>query len=163
MNKKIAILVVVCFVAVASMQMSYAEEEYTKLVGCGTDDNEVSDDVGVVSANIDDGNNLVISVYNAYPCYEAYVNFTIKHLGNIETAPTVYLDAIDITNLYAGVEMDVFVTDMLGDPIPINTALDPGESLECLVTITMLQDADEDASYSFSVDLSFSDTPKNLF
>ena len=157
MNKKIGLVVVVAVIAIASMQMSYAEEEYTKLVGCATDDNEIDPDLGSVSAIINDGNNLVISVYNAYPCYEAYVNYTVKHVGNLETAPTVYLDAIDITNPYAGVEMNVVVTDILGNPIPINTALDPGETLECLVTITMLDGAVEDESYLFNIDMYFSE------
>lgn len=163
MKNKLTILVLVVFVAIASIQISYAEEEYTSFVSCGTSDNEfeagVTDpkNVGSVSANINNGDNLIISVYNDYPGYVAYVNFTIKHLGSIETAPTVYLAAIDITNAYSGVEMDVSVTDLLGDPIPINTALAPGDELEGLVTITMLDGADEDSSYSFSVDLSFSE------
>ena len=156
MGNKLVILFLVAFVAVASMQMSYAEEEYAAFVGTNCWDNEGVVESGTVSSIINNAGDLVISVFNAYPCYEAYINFTVKHLG-IEDSPTIYLTAITIDNSYAGVEMDVVITDLDGDPIPLYTSLSHGEQLEGLVTITMLPDAEEDSSYSFSVDLTFSD------
>jgi len=53
--------------------------------------------------------------------------------------------------------MDVAVTYLNGDPIPLGSESEllPGETMECLVTITMLPAADEDQSYLFSVDLAF--------
>ena len=159
MKNKLAILVLVAFVAIASMQMSYAEEEYTAFVGCGTGDNETVVDTGSVSATIDSAGDLIISVYNAYPSYEAYVNFTIEHLGSVGEAPRVFLTALGITNAYVGVEMNVVVTDLDGVPIPLYTTyLDPGDTLEGLVTITMLPGAVEGQSYSFAVDLTFMDS-----
>ena len=158
MGNKLVILVIVAFFAVASMQMSYAEEEYAAFVGTGSWDNEGIDDAASVESIINDAGDLVISVFNAYPCYEAYVNFTVEHLGS-EEAPLIYLTAITINNAYAGVEMNVVVTDLAGVPIPLYTTLLPGEQLEGLVTITMLPDAQEDSSYSFSVDFTFSDVP----
>ena len=55
MKNKLAILIPVVFIAIASMQMSYAEEEYASFIGCGTSDNEFIQNVGAVSANINDG------------------------------------------------------------------------------------------------------------
>ena len=146
MRHKFAILLIVVFVSIASMQMSFAQEDYAEIVGYGTEDNEVGEDAGVVSAGVNDGGNLIISVYNSYPCYEAYVNFTIK---NINDETTIYLFELLIDNAYAGVEMDVALTYLNGDPIPLDTELLPGETMECLVTITMLPAADEDQSYLF--------------
>ena len=150
-------VVLIAVIAIASMSMSYAEEEYAQFVGYGVDDNEGVKDVGTVTAEINSGGDLVINVYNGYPGYVAEVNFTIEHIGGAET-PRIYLTVLDVTNAYAGVEMDVVVTDLAGDPIPLYTTyLDPGDRLEGLVTITILPDADQEASYGFSVDLTFDD------
>jgi len=62
-------LVIVVFVSIASMQMSFAQEDYAEIVGYGTSDNEVGEDVGSVSAGVNDGGHLIISVYNSYPCF----------------------------------------------------------------------------------------------
>lgn len=159
MSKKLAILVLIVFVVIASMQMSYAQEDYADIIGYETYDNEfeagVADpkDVGTVSASINNGGNLIISVYNAYPGYVAYVNFTIK---NVNSELSIYLDEIVIVNDNAS-KMNVAVTDLSNNPIPLDTELLPGETMECLVTITMLPAADQDQSYLFSVDLNFGD------
>jgi len=160
MNKKLGILALaVCF-SLTSMQMGFAQENYTVFVGYDSWDNEIEKDVGDVTAHIEDPLNLVIYVGNAYPTYVAYVNFTIKHMGN-ENAPEVFLACIDINNPYAGVEMDIDITDLNGDPIPIGTSLLPGETLEGMITITVLNEVDEDTSYSFGVGLTFSELLSN--
>ena len=64
-------LVVAVFFSIASMSISYADEEIVVFVGSGTDDNEIVNDVGAVTADINNGGNLIINIYNAYPGYEA--------------------------------------------------------------------------------------------
>ena len=159
MKKKLGLLsFVVAVIALASMGMSYATEDYAAFIGCGFWDNEVVKDVGIVYAYIDVEGNLTISVSNAYPHYEAYVNFTIKNTAELGSGITIYVTKIDIANIYAGTIMDITVTYLNGNPIPVNAPIDPGEKLEGLVTITMLDGAKEGKSYSFGVDIEFSDT-----
>ena len=152
MKNKLPLIVLVVFVAFTSVQMSFAAEEYAEIISYSTSDNETSVDAGSVSASINGGGDLVISVYNAYPSYEAYVDFTIE---NTDEEVTLYLSEILINNVYSGVEMDVAVTYFDGTPIPIDTELAPGATMDCLVTITILPAALEDESYSFSIDLNF--------
>ena len=159
-RNKIPILVLVVFVAIASMQMSFAQEDYAAVIGCGTWDNEFESgavdpkDVGDVFAKINDGDDLTISVYNAYPGYEACVNFTVK---NVNDTTSIFVEELLINNVYENVEMDVDVTYLNGDPIPLGAELLSGETMECLVTIIMLPAANQGQSYGFSVDLDFGD------
>ena len=159
MDRRITLLIVVAVIVFASIGMSYACDDFTKFEDCGFWDNECvgcAKDIAAVTAHIDSSGNLNISVSKAYPYYEAYVNFTIKHIGS-SNDPTVYLKDIDIINPYAGVEMDITVTYLNGDPIPIGTSLNPGDTLEGLVTISMLDGADHDQTYEFSIHIIFSD------
>ena len=156
MNKKLGLFAVIICFSLTGMQMSFAQENYTVFTNCNSWDNESIKDIGEVQANIEDPLNLVISVAKAYPTYEAYVDFTIEHMGSND-APVVYLSSIDISNPYQGNEMDIELTDSNGDPILIGTSLDPGDTLEGIVTITVLNEVDENNDYSFSVGLTFSE------
>ena len=127
MKNKLGLLVLVVFIALASMGMSYADDKFIELFGPVTSwDNEGVDNVGVVIAYPYQGD-VVVSVSNAYPGYEAYVTFSIIHISD-GTDP-IYVDGIVIDNSYAGTEMDVVVTDWNGDPIPVDTVLYPGDIL----------------------------------
>ena len=121
--------------------------------GCGAEDNEGEYDIGEVNAFIDSNGILIISVSKAYSLYKAYVNFTVKNTGTSPNDPTIYLKSRPITN---PPEISVELTDpFTGLPIPINTALDLGEELECLITITILDGAEQLESYEFDIVLNF--------
>lgn len=155
MKKKLAaLLVFVAVVALASMGMSYAADKDVFFIGCGAWDCEVEKDVGNVSAHIDSMGDLNISVSNAYPGYEACVNFTIKYTAPFGGDERVYLTEIDITNNFPSV-MDIIVTGIAVGPTPIHQ----GEKLEGLLTITIKDGAEEDQPYWFDVDIKFEDVP----
>ena len=156
MNRKLVLLFLVAVFALSSMGMSYAQDKFVIFTGpFVASDNEVSKDVGDVYVFPDQEDHLVVSVSNAYPGYEAYVTFNIQYI--FDGSDPIYVEGIDITNIYAGTEMDVVVTDLSGNPIPVGTQLDPGDILGVRLTITMLDDAVQDTSYSFGVDFEFSD------
>ena len=123
--------------------------------GCGAEDNEVEYDIGEVNAFIDSNGILNISVSKAYSLYKAYVNFTVKNTGTSPNDPIIYLKSRPITN---PPEISVELTDFFtGLPIPINTPLAPGAELEGLITITILDGADQLESYEFDIVLNFDD------
>jgi len=146
-------LVLAIIFALGSMSMSYSQEDYMHFIGCDYEDNEAAgEDVASVGATIVNNKELEITVYNAYPGYVAEVNFTVKHTG--ETGgPVMYLTYIGD---YSSAEMDVVVTDLDGDPIPLYSNYDPGDLLEGLITISVYQPAEQGHSYSFNFDLEFS-------
>ena len=154
MKKKLGILVIVLVFAFSTMGMSYANNNYAQFVQSSSWDNEVGKNVGTVSAYIDNPGNLIISLSNAYPGYEAYVSFRVQHIG-VSGDPTIYLKYINITNNFPTV-MNILVTDPMGDPIPINYPLGPGDTLDGLITITMKQGAEEEKLYSFNIQFDFS-------
>ena len=158
MNKKLVLIVLVAFVVVSSMGMSYASDKDVSFISCGTDDNEVAENVGGVSANIDGAGDLIVSLLNAYPGYEAYVTFTIEYTDASGGSDPVYLKAIVVDNGNQS-KIDVVVTDPAGNPIPIDTILYPDDTLDGLLTVTMLDGAEQAESYSFGVDIDFSDEP----
>jgi hypothetical protein len=158
MNKKLALIVLVAFIILSSMGMSYASDKDVSFISCGTDDNEVVENVGGVSAHIDGTGDLIVSLINAYPGYEAYVDFTIQYTDASDESDPVYIKAIDIDNGNQS-KIDVVVTDPAGNPIPIDTILYPNDTLDGILTVTILDGAEETASYSFGVDIDFSEEP----
>jgi len=154
--KKAVVLVFIVLIAAnvfASMSMSYATNTFTVLVGCDSWDNDDDGkDIGDVSAIIDLDGDLVISLSGVYPGYVAYVNFTIKNFGYPDD-PAMYLRNIDITNPPV---LSVTVTYLNGDPIPVDTPLESGETLEGLVTVSVLDGVEELQTYNFDVTLVFS-------
>ena len=157
MIKKLAAsLVLVAFVTLASMGISYATEEYAEFTFMDSWDNEgVVNDIGDVSAFIDTAGALNISVTNAYPGYMGYVWFQITHIGG-EDDPRIYLTSINPTNPS---EIDIAITELNENPIPINTYLDPGDALDGMVNISILQEANQGQSYGFNVVITFEDAP----
>lgn len=152
MNKKLGLLaVIVCF-ALSSMQMSFAQENHTVFIGCDSWDNETTKDIGEVYANILNPHNLSITLVDAYPTYVGYVNFTVKNNG-LGDPDFAFLR--DIITSYDGNKMDIKVTYLDGSTIPLPTGISAGDTLEGLVTISVLNDVDEDSSYSFNIELIF--------
>ena len=158
MIKKLAApLVLVAFIVLASMGMSYATEEYAEFTFMGSWDNESVKEVGHTSAFVDNEGVLNISVTNAYPGYSGYVWFQITHIGGSE-APRIYLTEIDPDPTNPS-EIDIAVTDLNENLIPINTYLDPGQSLDGMVNVTILQEAGQAQSYGFNVAITFDEVP----
>ena len=152
MKKKLGLLFVVVTLALSSLGMSYAGDSFTAFVGFGTWDNDDNGkNVGSVTAQIVNPSNLTITVYNAYSGYVAKVNFTIKHIGEPGESPRVYLDSLKVFHPHA---VSIIVTDLSGDPIPMDIPLDPGETLEGLVTIKILN-IKEDKTYTFGINIAF--------
>jgi len=157
MIKKLAApLVLVAFVALASMGISYATDEYAEFTFMDSWDNESVKEVGHTSGSVDNAGVLNIFVTNAYPGYSGYVWFQITHIGE-NGAPRIYLTNIDPD--YPSSIMDIVVTDLNEDPIPKNTFLDPGQSLDGMVNVTILQEAGQAQSYGFNVVITFKDAP----
>jgi len=158
MNKKLVLVVFVAFIVLSSMGMSYASDKDVYFSMSSTDDNEVAENVGEVYAYITQAGDLNVSLLNAYPGYEAYVDFTIMYTDASGGSDPVSLKAIVVTNGNQS-KIDVVVTDPAGNPIPINTVLYPNDTLDGLLTITMLDGAEEGESYSFGVGIDFSEEP----
>ena len=161
MNKKLVLVVFVVFIVLASMGMSYASDKDVFFITSSSSDNEGSDDVGEISSYINDAGDLIVSVINAYPGYEGYVAFTIQYIDSSGGEDPVYLKAITVDNGNQS-KINVVVTDPAGEPIPIDTPLYPDDTLDGLLTVTILDGAEESASYSFGVGIDFSDVPPIL-
>ena len=111
MKKKLALfsLAMVTVMALASMGISYANNDFVFFTGCGYEDNETTKEVGLVYAEINGaGTNLSIDILNAYPGYIAYINFTAKNTGAESNDPIMYLKSITIIN---PPEISVVLTD----------------------------------------------------
>ena len=157
MKKKIALIVIIVVLALCSMSLSYANDNLIAFVGCDSWDNETYKFIGDVNAYIDLDGQLNISITDAYPQYEAYVNFTIKNIGHPED-PTVLLNEIEVINGNESA-LSIVVTDLDGNPIPVDAPIDPGETLDGLVTISVLNEIEESHTYSFGVKLKFDYDP----
>lgn len=93
---------------------------------------EVSEDVEV--------SKLIVTIGNAYPGYEAYVDFTIKNVGDyhvhIESVPT------DNPNPEA---LSVDITDLTC------TTFGPGATVSGTVTVGVLDGAEQKTTYTFNI------------
>ena len=159
-NLGLPFLVAVIVLVLASMGMSYATDKEVLFIQYGASDNDGVNGVGDVTVYVNQTGVLIVSVYNAYPGYEAYVTFTIKYIYLEGEEDPIYVTGINPN--YPGTVMDIEVTDPDGVPIPINTPLYPNpaeDSIDVELTLTMLPGAEESQPYSFGVDIGFSDVP----
>ncbi len=152
MKKELGALLFVIIISFASMGTSFAGDKHTEFTQFSFGDNEELKDVGYVSAYINQAGNLIVTVSDAYPGYEAWVTFVIQNIGGPED-PGMYLWSISFINGNTS-KIDIDVTDPLGGSL-INTYIDPGETLKGLLTITALPGAEQDASYSFGANIVF--------
>jgi len=158
MKKELGVLIFVTIIAFASMGTSFAGDKHTAFVQSYAWDEEEFKDVGYVSAYISQTGELIVTVSDAYPGYVAFVSFTIQNIGIPNEDPGMYLISIGPINGNTS-KLDVAVTDPSGNQIPINTYLDPGDTLDGLLTITALPGAEQDASYSFGANIVFDSIP----
>jgi len=109
-------------------------------------DNEIEKDVGHVYAWIATCKYTIkVSVCNAYPCYEAYINYTIKNIGNMKA----HIDkiTIDNPNLEA---LEISITNHEC------TWIAPNEKINGQLTVHVLQEAQQNHTYKFEIKIDLS-------
>jgi len=106
-----------------------------------TTDNEIEKDVADVYAEItNDGNTINAYITNAYPCYEAYITYTIQNTGN---KPTHFKN---LTIINPNPEaLEITTTNHTC------TWLQPSETIEGVTTIHILQEAKQNWQYTFQI------------
>lgn len=148
--KKLFATLILTMIALSTTGYSYAcsnggihinsncDIEFTTVT---TTDNEIEKDVANVHAQITpDGNTIQTYISNAYPCYEAYINYTIQNTGN---KPTHF------TNLT--------ITNPNPEALEITTTnhtctwLQPSETVVGSTTIHILQEAEQNWQYTFQI------------
>ena len=115
----------VCIVSIASDDVGL-DPGYTK-------------DVASTSVSIVDCKTATITVTGAYPCYQNFVHFTTDIRGTVP----VILENIIITNPNACIEVRAW--DGLGEQ------RHPGERADNTIWFHVLQCADQNATYTFTV------------
>jgi hypothetical protein len=117
-----------------------------KFIKVSTSDNEFEKEVGNVRATIScDGDTITVCINNAYPCYRAYINFTIKNQG----CRPVHIDGVTIGD-YNITALDITLTGITGCWIC------PCECIKGQLTVHTLQEAQECHTYTFKVKIAFS-------
>jgi hypothetical protein len=153
MKTKMAILIIVAMIALSTMGYSYAclnggIQTDCCLCNCAviftraaTWDNEIVKDVGRVHAQITcTGDTIKVCVENAYPCYRAYLNYTIQNQGQ---SPIEFVN-ITINNPYPKA-LEITTTSLP------STWFQPGQTTQGLVTVHVLEPARQDWQYTFQI------------
>jgi hypothetical protein len=157
---KIFALIILAIIALTSIGYSYAclnggiQVNYHPSCYCNvvfikvrTYDNEIEKDVGKVYAQIScDGGTIQVCIDNSYPCYKAYINFTIKNKG----CNPVHIDEVKIQ------DYDKTALEMEMINIIVCTWISPCETISGLLTVHTLQEAQECHTYAFKVVIKFS-------
>jgi hypothetical protein len=158
MKTKIFALIVLAIIALTTIGYSYACYNGGFQIDCYCDcdvdfikvktwDNEIEKDVGNVSAKITNcGNAIDVCITNAYPCYEAYVNFTIKNKGN----RPVHIDEVKIED-YNKTALEIEMTNIIAC-----TWINPCEKINGQLIVHTLQEAEECHTYTFKIVIKFS-------
>ena len=154
--KKIGIICLALVLALGTLGVGYAMWDKTLYINGTVNTGEVnleilsasSDDVGIdpgkdkdvgsCTATVD-GQTVVVTIENGYPCYYTYVHFTAHNNGTVP----VKLQAINIT---APPEITVTGSNSIGEQI------DPSERRDNTLYIHVEQDAEELATYTFTVE-----------
>lgn len=156
MKAKIFALLILTMIALSTIGYSYAcwnggirinhycsgrkcDVEFTKVV---TTDNEIDENVANVCAEIEGSKDKIeICITDSYPCYEAYINFTIENTGN---KPTL-IDGIIIGD-YDETALEIETTKMI-----VCTWISPSETKNGQLTVHTLQEARQNWQYTFQV------------
>ena len=160
MRIKLGVLFLVAVIAIASVGMSYslANDENNingvrcpdvkfSSVDCG--DNEFEKEVATVSAVIIGGNKgLDVDVFNGYPGYAAWVNFTAMNTGEVP----IYVSGVSFEGDYAGALSLDLVPDLKGQWL-----YNCGDTLWGNLTVLVLDGAAQGTQYKFWVNLTFKD------
>ena len=159
MIKKIAtVLFFIGIIAFASIGVSFAQDREVYFSNINYNDNDdTTKNIGHVTAYTDQFGDLIVSVSDAYPHYEAYVYFTINYINNTGN-DGVWIKTIVVTNSYPSA-MDIKVTYPDGTPIPDYTPILDEEGIDAKLTIEMKDGAEQWETYSFEIDIQFTDEP----
>jgi hypothetical protein len=149
---KIAILTILVAIALISVGYSYAcgiiiynyncDVKFTKVI---TSDNEFEKYVADVSAKINcAGDTITICITNGYPCYMAYINYTIKNTG----CKPVHFDSLTIINDHPEA-LDITTTNYTCN------WLCPCGTVKGTTTVHVLQPAKQCWQYCFQIKIGF--------
>jgi len=116
-----------------------------KFIKVTTSDNEVTKFVADVSAYINcAGDTIKAYITNGYPCYRAYINYTIKNTG----CKPVHFNSLTITNTHPEA-LEIATTDHTC------TWLSPGDTVKGTTTVHVLQPAKQKWQYCFEIKIGF--------
>ncbi|MEM3700076.1 MAG: hypothetical protein QXL57_04320 [Candidatus Bathyarchaeia archaeon] len=151
--KKLQITLALTIITLTAIGYSYActngginincycncDVKFTKVT---TWDNEIEKDVATITANIIgcDGDTIKAYITNAYPCYEAYINYTIKNIG----CKPVHFDSLTIINENPEA-LEITTTNHTC------TWLSPSEKISGITTVHILQPAKQNWQYQFQI------------
>jgi len=117
--------------------------KFTKAI---TSDNEIEKDVATIYAEIVNcGNTINANITNAYPCYRAYINYTIQNTG----CKPVHFDSVTIINPNPEA-LEITTTNHTC------TWLSPYEKVSGLTTVHILQPAQQNSEYTFQIKIATS-------
>jgi hypothetical protein len=117
--------------------------KFTKVT---TSDNEFTKYVADVTAKINcAGDTITACITNAYPCYRAYINYTIKNTG----CKPVHFDTLTIINNHPEA-LEITTTNHTC------TWLSPCETVKGTTSVHVLQPAKQDWQYNFQIKIGFS-------
>jgi len=148
---KICTLVILAVIALTTIGYSYAcynggiqinfcqcncDVMFTKVT---SKDNEIEKDIADVYAQIThDGDTINVYITNAYPCYEAYINFTIKNKGN----KPAHIDDAYIED-YNQKALEIDITNIAC------TWINPSQTISGLLKVHTLPEAKQNWQYTF--------------
>jgi len=158
MKTKIFALLILAIIALSIIGYSYACYNGGININCyqpncnirftyvTTSDNEHEKYVADVYAQINcDGDTIQVFITNAYPCYEAYINYTIKNKGDCPT----HFDSVTIINPNPEA-LEITTTNHTC------TWLSPCETVKGTTTVHILQPAKENWQYTFQIKIGVS-------
>jgi len=157
-NPKIFALIILAIIALSLTGYSYACTNGGIHIDCcyptcdlkfiivTTSDNEVEKNVAYVTAQINcAGDTITVCITNAYPCYRAYINYTIKNTG----CKPVHFDTLTITNDHPEA-LEITTTN--------HTCiwLSSCETVKGTTSVHVLQPAKQNWKYTFQIKIGFS-------
>jgi len=159
MKTKIFATLIFTMIALSIIGYSYACHNGGWHINCGcscncdvkftyvtTSDNEFEKEVADVYAEIScDGNTINVYITNAYPCYEAYITYTIKNKGS----KPAHFDSVTIINPNPEA-LEITTTNHTC------TYLSPCTTVQGTTTVHILQPAEQNAEYSFQIKIDLS-------
>lgn len=104
------------------------------------DDNVPGKDVSEISALVD-GNTLMVTITNAYPSIDYFQEFKVKNTGTIP---------VKVQSIVISGNASVWVTV---SGIAVGDQIEPGQEVNCLLTVHLTNDALQGATYTFTIDI----------
>ena len=113
-------------------------------------DNEIEKDVATVNAYITcDKDTIKVTITNSYPCYTAYINYTIKNTGKYQ----IQFTSVTIINEHPEA-LEITTTNHTG------TVLCACQTITGTTTVHTLQSARENWQYKFQIKIAAKCKPK---